>query len=271
MENVEMNTDELFIVNGRHEYQSNERTMPYSVLYTLFEILRAGYLKIKPDGIIQANVRFKYGNMVFNKDEWNPLRTIERKPFRFVTSATWMAGDVAFVVEQREVTGSAADLDGSGYLKGVLKITAKAKEIGDRQPWVAHTEPVKETETAWGNLNDVADVKPISVFNRPVMWLIRVCWSVLGFLRRLIRVIGSIVQNPTSLTKLRQNLWRTADRIRMGAENLVENNSKKDKQSRIFKQASALLRQQIVVPGKTTDNSDATTSANESTGNHTEV
>jgi len=270
MSRISLDTSELYIVNRQHEYICGDNDLPFSVLYTVFEILRAGYLKIKSDGTIEASVTFKYGNMVFNKDQWNPLRTIERKPFRFVTSATWMAGDVAFVVEQREVNGSAADLDGSGYLKGVLKITACAHELGDCQPWVTHTEPVKETETSWGNLHGVTDVKPIAWPNKPIMWAIRATMGLLRFFSRVLRLIRGLKQHPFSLTQLRQSLHKTADRIRMGAENLVENGSKKDKQRNIFKQASAMLRQEYVLSRKVSDNSQATASANGSNGNNFE-
>jgi len=268
---VELNTDELYVVNGQQEYIIEGQDLPYSVLYTLFEMIRAGYLKIGAGGTVQATVTFKYGNMVFNKDQWNPLRTIERKPFRFVTSATWMAGDVAFSVEQRELTGSAADSDGSGYLKGILKINATAKKVGDSQPWVANTNPVKEAETAWGDLKGVTDVKPISWVNRPAMWLIRLSWRILGFLKRVSRLIMSIGQHPTSLTEMRQALWKTADKIAMAAENLMENNSKNDKQTKIFARASELLRQEYVVSRKISDTSHASTSANGSTSKQFEV
>lgn len=267
---VELNTEELYLVNGRHEYLIDNADLPFSVLYTLFEIVRAGYLKIQ-DGNVQANITFKYGNMVFNKDQWNPLRTIERKPFRFVTSATWMAGDVAFVVEQREVNGSAADLDGSGYLKGILKLNANAEEVGDRQPWVTRTEPVKDTETVWGNLNGVTNTKPTFFFNRPFVWSIKLTMCVLRFTSRLLRVLKSIGQHPKSLTLLRQSLWSTADRSCGGAEKIVNNVSQKDKQSRFISQASELLKEQYIVSRKISDSSHATISANGSSSNNCEV
>lgn len=268
---IELNTDDLYLVKGQNQYIIDEQDLPYSVLYTLIEMIRSGYLKIGSDGTVQVNVTFKYGNMVFNKDMWNPLRTIERKPFRFVTSATWMAGDVAFSVEQRELTGSAADLDGSGYLRGILKINAAAEEVGDRQPWVDHTEPVKETETAWGDLHGVTDVKSISWLNRPAMWLIRATWCILRFFKRLSHVIMSISQHPTSLTEMRQSLCKAAEKIAIRAENLMENNSKNDKQNKIFARASELLRQQYIVSRKISDSSHASTSANGSTSKKFEV
>lgn len=268
---VDFNTKELFIVNGPHEYLIDGAEIPFSVLYTLFEIIRAGYLKIQSDGTVQASITFKHGSMVFNKDQWNPLRTIERKPFRFVTSATWMAGDVAFVVEQREVNGSAAHLDGSGYLKGILKINADIKEIGERQPWVTRTEPVKDIETVWGNLDGMTDPKPAFLFNRPFLWVIKATVCILRFSGRLLHVIQSIGHHPTSLAMVRQSLCRTGDKSCDGAEKIVNNLSQKDKQSRIISQASALLREQYIVSRKLSDSSHATISANGSSSKNSEV
>lgn len=265
---VELNTDELYLVNGPHEYLINATDLPYSVMYTLYEIVRAGYIKIRPDGTVQASITFKYGNMVFDKDQWNPLRTIERKPFRYVTSATWMAGHMAFVVEQREINGSAAIGDGSGYLKGILKFNAIVEEVGDGQPWVTRTEPVKNTETVWGNLHGVTNPKPTFFFNRPFLWVIKATMCLLRFSSRLLRVIESIVHHPTSLTRMRQSMCKTGDISCDGAGKIINNASQKDKQSRIISQASAMLKDQYIVSRKISDSSHATTSANGSTSNN---
>ena len=154
------------------------RYLPASILYTLLEIIQCGYLRRREDGTIQADLTFKYGNMVFNKDQWDPLRAIQRRPFRYITSATWMAGDVAFVVEQREITGSAAALDGSGYLSGTLKVEFNVDVIDEGTSWVERSYPsTKENETIWGDIADMECTNcAIHLLNKPMALLIGVSW-----------------------------------------------------------------------------------------------
>ena len=170
---------DLKIVDGSHIMPCHGiRCLPASILYTLLEIVQCGYLRCQADGTIQADLTFKYGNMVFNKDQWDPLRSIQRKPFRYITSATWMAGDVAFVVEQREITGSAAELDGSGYLSGTLRLRFNVDVVDEETSWVERSYPsTKENETIWGDVGEMECTNcTIHVLNKPMAALICVSW-----------------------------------------------------------------------------------------------
>lgn len=243
-----LNLDDLVIVDRDREYPCTLPNLPYSVMYTLYHIIEAGYLKVKLDGTIAARVTFKYGNMVFNKDDWNPLKTIERKPFRFITSATWMSGEPAFVVEQREITGSAAHLDGSGYLRGVLKISGRAEEIGGTESWVERSRPpTDEDESVWGKLEGIMHPEPLGIMQRPMMWLIQLIWCLMNCCTRAYSVFKAVKAHPTSLTLIRESIWKTAEKIRNSADKLFQSEKQRDADRDDFVKQSRRMRNEFFV------------------------
>ena len=179
--NVDWKTDNLSVLKQREKLPCSKERLPISVLYSLTEIIKAGYLRISPEGKISTDVTFKYSNMVFKKDAWNQLRTIERKPFRFITSATWMSGDPAFMVEQREITGAAAELDGSGYLDGVLHVEVDVDVKQEEKTWLEQNHATKSNADIWGDVASFVRPERVCFLNWPVLWMIQLMWVLVGW------------------------------------------------------------------------------------------
>lgn len=227
------NVDNLEKDNGNKEFVAvaDLCELPHSVLYTLKEVLDAGYLKINKTKPTDISVVFKYGQMVFPKDQWNPVRTIQRKPFRYITSATWMSGDIAFAVEQREKLPVGTVLDGSGSLQGVLSMQISATEQEEEYSWLDRSAPPNENETIWGDLGDISHTRPTNWLNRPILWSTKLFWM---FVECLVATKKKVLHRGELDFPLtgRTSLWRSS-RIRLPhpANIFVQSASGRDEQN----------------------------------------
>ena len=200
LDDIQWNTEELYVLDKGIRLPCSQEKIPFSVLYSLRAIIEAGYLRISPEGTINAEVTFKYANMVFKKDEWNPLRTIERKPFRYITSATWMSGDPAFMVDQRETSEEKAQLDGSGYLDGVLKLKANVDVKKAEWTWLEQANIQQSEAEIWGKTEDFIQPKGVCFLNWPTLWAIKALWFIFGLIVRFRNLLTN-VQQPSGRTR----------------------------------------------------------------------
>lgn len=158
----------------------NMEELPSGVLYTLREVICAAYIKANEVGPTEVTITFQYGSMVFPKDLWNPLRMLARQPFRYITSATWMSGNVAFVVEQREALGAGVVKGGSGSLEGTLKLSIIMKENDEQGCWVDQSKP--SDASAWGDLKDIDNHKHVGLINLVTICSIKVFWVLISYI-----------------------------------------------------------------------------------------
>lgn len=193
LDSVKADVSDLKRQNSDGEFVRVEslKELPSSVLYTLKEILWEGYIKARKGAPTEVKVTFHYGSMVFPKELWNPLRVLARKPFRYITSATWMSGNVAFVVEQREALGTGVVQGGSGSLKGTLNLLIEMKENEEQGCWV--DEAKAPNVSAWGDLEGFDDHEHVSLLNQNTVFTIKLFWHTISYiiaLRSKIKVVS---------------------------------------------------------------------------------
>ncbi|GMH33148.1 hypothetical protein BSKO_00982 [Bryopsis sp. KO-2023] len=186
--NIRADTDDLYLVRDPDEPErvhvkadANEpqrvgrlEKIPLSVLHTLREILSAGYIKISGE-TTKVDVEFKHGFMVFPKEQWNTLMRMRRRPFRFITAATWLAGNVAFKVEQKEEITRVSTPD-SGILQGTLKLCVEMEEDREQEDWLE----TQTSENVWGDTTSIMEYKRPTPFERTLIVMIRGTWKLLA-------------------------------------------------------------------------------------------
>ena len=183
---IEYNTTELSVMINGQMQRCAKQDLPECVVYTLKKMIEAGYLNISPTGEICVAIRFSNLFMAVERKAWNSSKTIERGPFRHITSVAWMAEDPAFVVEKRDIIEGTSVAGGSQVLEGILRLKVDVEVRETETTWLQNADIRVNEADIWGRIEDF--VQPVSfslLFDGPAL-------SMLKVVRRLYAVLAVI-------------------------------------------------------------------------------